>query len=96
MKEFLQSLSLGSGAVVVAICSAILAWPFSHVRRSAWRWICCLAVPLVIACLLYWAPVWFGSRDTDQYSAWWSLVVPIWFLSGVVSGAVVLFLLKRG
>jgi uncharacterized membrane protein len=91
MKELLASLSLGSGAAVVAICSAIFAWPLCYVRPVILRWLGGVAAPFAIAYILYWSPVWLGSDDVAQYSAWQFLVVGVWFLAGVaLSGVVIL------
>ena len=95
MKELLESLSLGPGAVVVAVCSAALAWPLYRVRPVILRWLGAVAVPFALAYGLYWSPVWLGSSDIAQYSAWQFLVVGVWFLAGVTASVVVIFALGR-
>ena len=95
MKELLESLSLGSGAAVVAVCSAALAWPLCRVRPVILRWLGAVAVPFALASVLYRSPVWLGSSDVAQYSAWQFLVVGVWFLAGVMASVVVIFALGR-
>lgn len=38
------------------------------------RWLLVVAIPFVLAYCLYWSPVWLGSDDVSQYSAWAVLV----------------------
>jgi uncharacterized membrane protein len=95
MKDLLSSLSLSSGAAIVAVCSALLAWPVSLVRPVVLRWAGALIVPFVLACALYWSPVWLGSNDVAQYSAWQFLVVGTWFLAGAVATTLMLALCSR-
>jgi hypothetical protein len=95
MRELLEPLSLGSGSAVVAVCSAALAWPLCRVRPVTVRWLGAVAVPFALAYVLYWSPVWLGSSDVAQYSAWQFLVVGVWFLAGVTASVVVIFALGR-
>jgi uncharacterized membrane protein len=95
MRELLNSLSLGSGAAVVAVCSAALAGLLCYVRPVILRWFGAVAVPFALAYILYWWPVWLGSKDVAQYSAWQFFVVGVWFLAGVASSAVVIVIFGR-
>lgn len=95
MKDLLGSLSLGSGAAVVAVCSAVLAGPLCYLRPIILRWLGAIAAPFVLAYTLYWSPVWLGSDDMAQYSAWQFLVVGVWFLAGVASSVVVIVVFGR-
>ena|SRR3989442_144301 len=95
MRELLNSLSLGSGAAVVAVCSAALAWPLCYVRSVTLRCLGAVVSPFALAYILYWSPVWLGSSDAAQYSAWQFLVVGVWFLAGVTASVVVIFALGR-
>jgi len=94
MKEFVESLSLGSGAAVVAVFSAIFAWLLSYVRPEPLRWLGGVAMPLLVACVFYRLPVWLGSTDAAQYSAWTFLVIGVWFLAGAASSAIILFAVR--
>jgi uncharacterized membrane protein len=96
MRELLDSLSLGSGAALVAVFSAALVWPLCYVRPVTLRWLATLVVPFALAYILYWAPVWLGSNDVAQYSAWQFLVVGAWFLAGAASSVVVLVIFGPG
>jgi hypothetical protein len=95
MKEMLESLSLGSGAVVVAICSALSAWLLSYLPSTGTRWIGCVLACSAIAGALYWLPVWLGTNDAGQYRSWSPLVVGVWFLAGLGASAIVLLGIAR-
>src|SRR5450432_2222602 len=95
MKELLESLSLGSGAAVVVVCSVALAWPLCYVPSVFLRWLGGVAAPFALAYVLYWSPVWLGSDDVAQYSAWQFLVVGVWFLAGGVSSVSVVVVFGR-
>jgi len=95
MKELLNSLSLGSGAAVVAFCSAALVALLCYVRPVILRWLGAMAVPFALGCGLYWSPVWLGSNDVPQYSAWQFLVIGVWFLAGFASSVVVIVIFGR-
>ncbi len=94
MKAFIQSLSLGSGAALVAVCSAILVWPLCYVRPAVFRWLGVVVVPLVLASCLYWSPVWLGA-NSSEYSSWAFLFIGPWFLAGAVSLVVVAIILGK-
>ena len=90
----MQSLSLGQGAVVVAVLSflAALAWAFAPSR--AVRWIGGLVTPAVISYCLYRYPVWRGANPSE-YSAWFLVCFIPWFFSGAVISGAVLFVFRR-
>ena len=93
MRNSFDSLSLGSGALAIAFVSAIVVLPLAAVRpklRALWVW----SVPLVAAFCLYWSPVWLGA-DASEYSAWAFIVVVPWFLAGVLSSALVVWILLK-
>jgi hypothetical protein len=52
-------------------------------------------VPIALAYGLYWLPVWLGSNDSAQYSAWQFLVVGVWCLAGIASSVVIIALFGR-
>lgn len=96
MKEALESLSLGSGSVLVAVLSVGVVWLLCAISPVSFRWIWVVLVPFTLAYCLYWSPVWLGSDDIAQFGAWAGLAVGTWFLSGVIpSGLLVLVLQKR-
>jgi len=95
MKDLIQSLSLGSGAAVVAVCSALLAWPLRYVRAAFFRWLSAVALPFVLAYGLYWSPVWFFRADPSEYFSWAGLFIIPWFLAGVVSSVAVVLVFGR-
>jgi hypothetical protein len=94
MKTFLESLSLGSGAVLTAVCSVVLAWPLCYLRPMVFRWLGAVGVLLVLAFCLYWLPVWLGANPSE-YSSWSFLIVGAWFLAGAVPSALIIFIAGR-
>ena len=94
MKMFVESLSFGSGAMLVAIISALLAGALSFVRSPIIRWLGAITVPFIISYCLYWLPVWLGS-NSDQYYSWEILGVGVWFLAGVIPSALLVLLVQR-
>src|ERR1035437_10397545 len=94
VKDFLESLSLGSGAVVIAVCSSLLTglWLCARSVRSAW--LIALLAPLVLSFCLYWLPVWLGA-NASEYFSWAPLFIGMWFLAGAVPSAVVVLIFGR-
>jgi hypothetical protein len=94
IKLFLESFSLGTGALVVAVVSLAVVWLLSSVLplRLGALWVA--VVPLGLAYCLYWLPVWLGS-DPLEYGAWQFLVVGAWFLSGFIPSAILLRYLRK-
>lgn len=96
MRTFVESLSLGSGAILVAVLSAGVVWLLSSVSPPTLRMLWIAVVPLIVAYCLYWSPVWLGA-DPSEYHAWAFVVVLPWFLAGAISSAVVVWIRhKRG
>jgi|GEM_PF-1690137 len=94
VKTFIESLSLGSGAALIAVCSAVLVWLLCYVRPAVFRWLGIVVVPLVLASCLYWLPVWLGA-NSSEYSSWSFLFIGAWFLAGAVPSAVVVLILGK-
>lgn len=92
---FLESLSLTSGALLVAIVSAAAVWILSTLLPKVQRWIWVIIVPFVLAYCLYWLPVWLGSDDVSQFVAWAFVVVPIWFVTGVIASRLTVLVLPK-
>ena len=93
MKSLIESLSLGSGAVLIAFVSVWLVWLLCSVSRRlafpAWSyWILVVVVPFGLSYCLYWSPVWLGS-DPSEYGAWQVLCVGAWFLAGAVPSGII-------
>ena len=87
MKELVDSLSLGTGAIVVAALSAAVVWLLCSVLPAALRSLWVYAVPLMLAYSLYWLPVWLGN-DPSEYGAWQLIVIGPWFIAGAIASAV--------
>src|SRR5437868_1472590 len=94
MKTLVESLSLGSGAVLIALLSMAVVWLLCAVLPVTLRWLSIVIVPLTLAYSLYWLPVWLGS-DPSEYSAWAVLVVGTWFLAGSIPSAAMVIIHRR-
>ena len=94
MKTLVESLSIGSGAVLVAVLSLGVVWLLSYALPVTLRWLCVVIAPLIFAYSLYWLPVWLGS-DSSEYSAWATLFVGPWFLAGAIPSTVLVMVLRK-
>jgi hypothetical protein len=94
VRNFLESLSLGSGAATIAIVSAVAALFVGHIRLAAIRWCVATLVPFALAYCCYWIPVWLGGSE-DQHLSWEFLFVGAWFLAGLVASVVVMLMVRR-
>jgi hypothetical protein len=92
--SFLESLSLSSGAILIAIISVGVVWLLCFVLPFALRAIWVIVVPLVLAYSLYWLPVWLGA-GVSEYGAWAVLGVGTWFFSGFFPSAVMVLILQK-
>jgi len=95
MRIFVQSISLGSGAVLIAVLSVSVVWLLCSVLPVAFHWLWVVIVPLLLAYSLYWLPVWLGSDDVAQYDAWQVLGVGAWFLAGAIPSTVLVAVLQK-
>lgn len=94
MRHFVESLSLASGAGIVAALSALLTWVLFKRARGREVWLLPLAAPLLVSYPLYWLPVWMGAGDEAQFGAWAGLFIIPWYLAGAGTSAYVVFLLR--
>jgi hypothetical protein len=68
MLALLNTLSLKSGAVVVAIISALASVAWASLPSKALTWALAIAAPLAIASALYWLPAVLAA-ESSEYSA---------------------------
>jgi len=94
MRSFIESLSLTSGAIVIAVLSTALVWLLCALCPVRLRKLWVVIVPFVLAYCLYWFPVWLGADDSE-YGAWAIAGVGGWFLAGAVPSAVLVIMLGR-
>ena len=94
MKTFVDSLSLGSGAILVALLSVAVVWLLCFVLPAALRYVWAVIVPFSLAYCLYWLPVWLGD-DPSEFGVWAFLGVGAWFFAGFFPSAVVVLILQR-
>ena len=86
--------SLGGIAVLVAVCSAIIAWPVCFVRPAVLRWGVAIFVPFVLSYCIYWLPVWRGANPSE-YSSWEALGIGAPFLAGLIASILVIVIVSR-
>jgi hypothetical protein len=84
MLQFLLSLSLFTGALVVALASGLLGAVWGQVRPALLRRALALLVPFALAFSLYWLPVWLG-RNPSEYGGWWLICIPPWYAAGLLA-----------
>lgn len=94
MKNLVESLSIGTGAFLIAVLSVGVVWLLCSVLPVGLRWFWVVVVPFIFAYSLYWLPVWLGS-DSSEPSTWAALCVGAWFLSGVIPCIVLVLVLRR-
>jgi hypothetical protein len=97
MKAFLESLSLSSGAVLIAILSAVVVWLLCFTCPSTLRKVWIVIVPFALANGLYWSVAWLEA-DGDEYHRalvmsdyrnWALLGISAWFLAGAIPSVAV-------
>ena len=98
MKAFLESLSLSSGAVLVAVLSAGFVWLLCFACPSCFlRKVWVVIVPFALTNCLYWSVAWLEA-DGDEYHRalvvsdyrnWALLFIGAWFLAGAIPSAAV-------
>jgi hypothetical protein len=102
MKALVESLSLGSGAAVVAIFSAGIVWLLCSVCPESLYKVWAVIVPFALAYCLYWSPTWLtdGSEFDralirSEYHIWAFLVIGVWFLAGAIPSAAIAVMLRK-
>lgn len=101
MKAFLESLSFGSGAVLIAIVSAGVVWLLCFSCSSSLRKVWVVIVPLALANSLYWSVAWLEAEGDkyhralvmSDYRMWAPLFIVAWFLAGAIPSAAVVRIL---
>jgi hypothetical protein len=94
MKTFVESFSLGSGAILLGVVSVAVVWLLCSVLPVRLHWLWVVIVPFILAYTFYWLPVWLGD-DPSEYGAWAVMVVGTWFLSGAIPSAVLVLILRK-
>ena len=103
MKALVESLSLSSGAVLIAVLSAGIVWLLCSFCPTSSHKVWVVIVPLALANCLYWSQPWFEAKGSDyeralvwsEYHNWaFALIVP-WFLAGVIPSAAIVGILRR-
>jgi len=95
MKDIINSLSFGSGALVIAIVSGLIAIGLSRIEAKKIKWLSGLIVPFLIAYFLYWSPVYFFGSDPSEYSAWAGIFIIPWYAAGTLASVLVIFVMNR-
>jgi hypothetical protein len=94
MKTLVESLSIGSAAILIAVLSVGVVWLLCTFLPVALRWLWVVIVPSIFAYSLYRLPVWLGD-DASEYSAWAVLLVGAWFIAGAVPSAGLVLILRE-
>ncbi|BCT92938.1 hypothetical protein LYSHEL_19610 [Lysobacter helvus] len=95
MIEAFESLSLAATTAIVAVTSLLLLLAIASLLRCRWLWVAAVVVPLAVAYVAYWAPVWFGGRDPSAYSAWESLFMVAWGGVGMLACLLLAIFLRQ-
>jgi hypothetical protein len=94
MKTLIDSLSLGSGALLIAVSSTGIVWLLHSVCAASLGKLWSAVVPFALAYCLYWSPVWLGA-DPSEYHAWALVFIVPWFLAGAIPSAAIVYMLNR-
>ena len=102
MKALVDSLSLTSGAILIAVLSVCIVWLLCVLGPKVLYELWPVVVPFPLAYCIYWLPVWF-SNGTEYDRAlmrsenhnWQLLFVVAWFLAGAVPSAAVVALMRK-
>lgn len=95
MKDIINSLSLGSGALVVAILSALIAAGSSQIKSKKIKGMSGFIIPFFIAYCLYRSPAYFFGSDPSEYSAWSGIVIMPWNAAGTPAFFLIIFVMYR-
>jgi hypothetical protein len=93
-RELLESISLLSGTVIVALLSAFAAIVFAFLERPVLRRFAAYGAPLIFAYVLYWMPVWLGANPSE-YKAWSLVCIIPWASAGAFAAGLVLAAARR-
>jgi len=84
LKEMFFSYLLNSGMIFMTIFGSCFLFSLffqKRIRKSILFGIC-FVFSFIFSFLIYWAPVWLGLSNSDQYSSW----APIFITVGVFQG----------
>jgi hypothetical protein len=95
MKTFLDSFSLGSGALLIAVLSMGVVWLLRSRLSKNLHSLSAVIVPFILAYCLYWSPVWLGADDISQYSFWALVFIVPWFLAGFFPCAAMVVIIQK-
>lgn len=93
MLDWLQSLSLLSGTLVISFASILLTLVLDCWKKNI-KWLAVLIMPVFLATIIYWLPVWYFGASPSEYWSWAPLAIGVWALSGMISSASVALFLK--
>ncbi len=93
--QLINSLSLGSGALWVALVCGALGLGWGLIPQTGIRWFAVLVFPLALAYSLYWIPVWGGGADPAEFGSWELIIIVPWYVAGAAASAVGMQLVHR-
>jgi hypothetical protein len=94
MLDLVKSLSLVSGALAIAVVSAVCAVAWTRIALTQLRWGLAIGAPGLFAYSLYWSPVWLGA-DSSEYWSFAPILIGAWFATGVIPSALVVYFLGK-
>jgi len=103
MKAFVGSLSLSSGAVLIAALSAGIVWLLCYMCPGRLHKVWAVIVPLALANGLYWSQPWLEANGSEyeralvwsEYHNWAFVVIVPWFLAGVIPAAAIVGIVRK-
>lgn len=95
LAEMIDSLSLGSGALLIAALSGIFSLLYFFIHNTLFKWVLVLLVPFFLAYSVYWTPVWFAHHLSGEYSSWEGLFIVPWYGAGVFASVLVCYLIGK-
>ena len=94
MLDLVKSLSLLSGALVIAVVSGVCAVAWTRIALSQLKWGLAIGAPGLLAYSLYWSPVWLGA-DASEYWSFAPIPIGVWFAAGVIPSTLVVYFLGK-
>jgi hypothetical protein len=102
LKSFVESLSFGSGAVLIAILSSGIVWLLCIVGPNDLRKVWVVVIPFALAYCTYWSEAWFSEGSQyeralirSELHDWQFLFITVWFLAGAIPSAAIVGLLRK-
>jgi hypothetical protein len=90
-----DSLSLGSGAVIVGLISAVCAAIIARLQSNVAAWGLAVILPYFVAHTIYALPGLLGA-DTSEFDSWELLFVVPWYITGLLASLAIVGAIRSG